>query len=200
MGYEWWSSTLKFVGYIGMAFVFVSTVGLGFVNDQLDKIKDGKVDELVAGKNSLLESVKDYKHQVEEKQKQIDELKTKAANASRGVSSFRQFNGALRETSAGHTSVVFGGSYEESIFPQLLDLSKLSKWNELEGLCTEAITKSPDWMTLYFYRGFARANQEKLDLAKSDLEIVIENVGDSPEYSDAKGRLVTINQQLSKKP
>ena len=197
MSYEWWSSALKFVGYIGMAFVLVSTVGLGFVNDKLDKIKDGKVDELVAGKNSLMASVSDYKHQVEEKQKQIDDLKAKAANASRGVSKFRQFNGVLRETSAGRTSLSVGGSFEESIFPKLLALSESSKWVDLENLCTEGISKSPDWMTLYFYRGQARANQDKLKDAKSDLDFVIENVGDSPEYSSAKEWLQSINQHLN---
>lgn len=64
MSYEWWSSALKFVSYIGMAFVLVSTVGLGLINDKLDKVKDGKIDELVAGKNSLLASVEDYRRQV----------------------------------------------------------------------------------------------------------------------------------------
>ncbi|MBD9599360.1 hypothetical protein IB252_05895 [Pseudomonas sp. PDM10] len=199
MGYEWWSSTLKFVGYIGMAFVFISTVCLGFVNDQLDKIKDGKVDELVAGKNSLLASVDDYRHQVEEKQKQIDELKTKAANASRGVSKFRQFNGVLRETSTGRTSVVVGGSYEESIFPKLNELATSSKWIELEALCTEGIARSADWMTLYFFRGLSRLNLSKFELAQLDLKTVIDNVGDSPEYVQAKDWLAATNQELSKK-
>ena len=199
MSYEWWSSTLKFVGYIGMAFVLVSTVGLGFVNDKLDKIKDGKVDELVAGKNSLLASVEDYRHQVQEKQKQIDELKIKAANASRGVTKFRQFNGSLRETSAGRTSVVVGGSYEESIFPRLSELATSSKWNELETLCNEGIDRSPDWMTLYFFRGLSRLNLSNLQLAQQDLKTVIDNVGDSPEYAQAKDWQAVVSQELSKK-
>jgi len=37
------------------------------------------------------------------------------------------------------------------------------------------------------------------DLAKSDLETVLENVGDSPEYEQAKKWLAAANQQLSKK-
>lgn len=197
MSYELWSSILKFIGYAGAVFVLVSTIGLGVVNDQLDKIKDGKIDELVIGKNALLKSVDDYKHQVEEKQKQIDDLKAKAANASRGVSKFRDFNGALRETSAGRVTLVVGGSFEESVFTDLQRLSKASKWEDLERLCTDAISKSPDWMTLYYFRGLARINQSNFDLAKSDLVTVFDNVGDSPDYAQAKDWLVKINQHLS---
>ncbi|WDG77317.1 hypothetical protein PUP68_21660 [Pseudomonas chlororaphis] len=197
MSYELWSSILKFIGYAGAVFVLVSTIGLGVVNDQLDKIKDGKIDELVIGKNALLKSVDDYKHQVEEKQKQIDDLKAKAANASRGVSKFRDFDGALRETSAGRVTLVVGGSFEESVFTDLQRLSKASKWEDLERLCTDAISKSPDWMTLYYFRGLARINQSNFDLAKSDLVTVFDNVGDSPDYAQAKDWLVKINQHLS---
>ena len=199
MSYELWSSLLKFVGYAGAAFVLISTVGLGIVNDHLDKVKDGKIDDLVTGKNALLKSVDEYKKQVEEKQRQIDDLKIKAANAARGVSKFRQFDGALRETRTGYIGVVVGGSYEESVFPKLMELAKSSKWNDLDSSCTEAIDKSSEWMTPYFFRGLARLNLSMFDLAKSDLETVLENVGDSPEYEQAKKWLAAANQQLSKK-
>lgn len=199
MGYEVWGSILKIVGYAGMVLVLVSTVGLGFITDHLDKIKDAKVDELVAGKNSLLASVDDYRYQIEEKQRQIDDLKNKAANASRGVSKFRQFDGVLRETSTGRTSIVFGGSYEESIFPKLNELAASKRWVELEALCTEAIARSADWMTLYFFRGLSRLNLSKVELAEQDLKTVIDNVGDSPEYAQAKEWLAAANHELSKK-
>lgn len=197
MGYETWSSILKVVGYAGMALVLVSTVGLGFVTEQLDKIKDAKVDELVAGKNALMASVDNYRHQIEEKQKQLDDLKNKAANASRGVSRFRQFNGVLREMSTGRTSITVGGSYEESIFPKLNELANSKKWVELENLCTDGISKSADWMTLYFFRGLSRLNTSKFELAQQDLKTVIDNVGDSPEYAQAKDWLALAKQELS---
>lgn len=197
MSYESWSSLLKFVGYAGAIFVVISTVGLGVVNDQLDKIKDAKIDDLVSGKNSLLKSAEQYKKESEDKQKQIDDLKTKAANASRGVTRFRDFNGNLRKTSAGSFTLEVGGSYEEKAFPHLVDQAKNCRWNDLNSFCTEALTQSPEWMTLYFFRGLARLNLSQFELARDDLETVLKNVGDSPDYAQARDWLAAIDKLTS---
>ncbi|MBD8597333.1 MULTISPECIES: hypothetical protein [unclassified Pseudomonas] len=195
MSYESWSSLLKIVGYAGALFVLISTVGLGVVNEQLDKVKDAKIDDLVSGKNALLQSAEQYKKQAEEKQKQIDELKAKAANASRGITKFREFSGVLRETRAGFSAVRTGNSFEESIFPTLEELANTHRWTELDSLCTEGLTKSSNWMTLFFFRGLARLNLAQLDLARHDLETVLDNVGDSPDYAQANNWLQAIANQ-----
>jgi hypothetical protein len=197
MSYETWSTLLKVVSCTGAVFVLVSTFGLEYVNHQLDKVNDGKIDELVSGKNELLESVKDYKHQLEEKQKQIDELNGKAANASRGITKFRAFDGSYREAKTGFSKTVIGGSFEEEVFPSLNKLSEDKNWALLEVACTEVISKSPEWMTPYYFRGLARANLSKLDLAKSDLDMVFANVGDTPEYVQARKWLAGIEHDLA---
>lgn len=197
MNYEFMSSILKLVGYAGAAFVLVSTIGLGIVSDKLDKIKDGKIDALVVGKDELLQSVNMYQRQIEEKQNQIDDLKRKATNASRGISKFKEFNGNLRDVRPGFNMVHMGGSYESEVFPELQSLAENSKWEELEALCSEVLSKSKDWTTPYFFRGLARLNLSKFDTAKIDLDTVLEREGDNFEYAQAKDWLDSASRALN---
>ncbi|WP_157806784.1 MULTISPECIES: tol-pal system YbgF family protein [unclassified Pseudomonas] len=196
MGYEWWSSTLKVIGYIGMALVFLSTVCGGFVNDKIDKAKEGKIDDLLAGKNSLLASVDDYRRQLEEKQVQIDDLRAKAVNASRNLSSYYEFNGDLIRIDGGKHSSIIGERYE--IFEKFHTLQAAKDWSALKSICTEAIAETPRWLTPYFYRGVAYFQLNEPDLAKQDLEFVVSEAGDSAAYAQARELLKIVTDHIDR--
>lgn len=192
MNYEFWGSVLKYVGFAGAALVLISTVGTGLVNDKLDKVKDGKIDTLVKGNESLLNKLEEYKNQNEKKQHQIDELKGKAADAARGITSFIEFDGTVRQTSGGKSMATFG--YEGSEYPNLVALATEGRWIELEADCSRVLMQSPTWLTPYFFRGLARLNLMKLDGADSDLNNVIESAGSTPQYAQAREWLAKVRQ------
>jgi TolA-binding protein len=124
--------------------------------------KNKEIDELVEGKNQLIEKLDKYQKDLTEKEKTIQELEKKAKKAERGISSTFDFNGARRATSRpGHISVSIGP--EVKIFKriQVLEQQKL-------------------------YLGVAYANIGNKEKAMELFEYVVQNAPDDPAYSQAK--------------
>jgi tetratricopeptide (TPR) repeat protein len=147
--------------------------------------KNKEIDELVEGKNQLIEKLDKYQKDLTEKEKTIQELEKKAKKAERGISSTFDFNGARRATSRpGHISVSIGP--EVKIFKRIQVLEQQKNYPELITICEQQIKKTPEWLTPYLYLGVAYANIGNKEKAIELFEYVVQNAPDDPAYSQAK--------------
>ncbi|MDQ1558837.1 MAG: hypothetical protein QOD32_1897 [Pyrinomonadaceae bacterium] len=199
MNEDSWMTLFRWLSYIGLFFVFVSTVGTSIFQSRVDKVKDKRIDTLVSGNKELLEKngeliskVGEYQGDLQKKDAKIKELEVGAKKASRGITSTYDFNGAKRDTSAGRVSVVVGE--ETGIFQKMVELEKSKSFAELKNLCEVQIKKTPEWLTPYLYLGVAYANLGDRDKAISNLEHVVVNAPGDPAYSQAR----VILEQLRK--
>ena len=129
MNVEVWMPIFRWLSYIGLLLVLVSTVGTSILQSRIDKLKDKKIDTLVSGNKELLTKndelftkVNQYQQDLKLKEDRIKELEVEAKKASRGVTSMYDFNGAKRETSGGRINLIAGE--ETAIFKQIIDLEK----------------------------------------------------------------------------
>jgi len=180
MSLENWSFIFKWVGYIGAALVVFSTMGVGYFEGKIDEIKDGKIDELVSGKNALLKSVDEYKHQVEEKQRQLDELRLRAVNAQRNVSTRYSYRG-VKTTVTGNRTIV--SDELADWLPKIQALTELRDWASIIEESSSMINDEPEFYTPYISRATARFMMGDIASAEADLMFVIQNTGNDPEYS-----------------
>lgn len=95
-----------------------------------------------------------------------------------------EFDGTIRQTHGGVIRLI-EGSEEHKVFIQLDRLEKERKYPELLSLCKTQITKTPDWLTPYYFLGFAQANTGLTKDAISTFEYVIKNSFDDPHYQQA---------------
>jgi tetratricopeptide (TPR) repeat protein len=160
------------------------------LNKQIDELVKGK-DELLSQNETLIRRVGEYKSDLEEKQKIINELETKAKKAERGIVDVYSFNGQRRLIRAGNINLVAGKEFEA--FQQMKELEKSQKYNELIALCTQQIDEVPKWLTPYLFRGIALANLGNKDQAIADLKYVAENAPDDLEYAQAEKLLKQLN-------
>jgi hypothetical protein len=114
----------------------------------------------------------------------VDDLKRRAVDAERGVSSTYDFNGTKRETSAGRVVATMG--VEAAVFQQMRDLNSKGEWKLLADLCEKQIVATPKWLTPYFFAGTAYANLGRKDEAVTRLQQVVDNAGNDPAYGQAK--------------
>jgi hypothetical protein len=200
MSYESWMVFFRWLSYIGLLLVFISTVGTSIFQSRADKTKDQKIDVLVSGNrellatnNELVTKVDQYQRDLVNKDERIKELEVQAKKAGRGITSTYDFNGARRETSAGHVGVVAGE--EIGIFQKMVELEKNKAYSELTVLCEGQIKKTPTWLTPYLFLGVAYANLGNKDKAISNLEHVVNEAPGDPAYAEAK----TILDQIRKR-
>lgn len=155
--------------------------------------KNCQIDELVRGKNELLEKVEIYQQDLREKEKQIEALENKAKMAARGITSIYAFNGARRQTHGGNINVQLGP--ELDAFKQMTILQQSKDHPGLIALCEKQITKTPDWLTPYLYMGVAQANIGLKEEAIENLRHVVEIAGEDPEYKQAEELLARLGEK-----
>lgn len=189
----------RWLSYIGLFFVFVSTVGTSVIQTHIAKKKDIKIDTLVSGNKELLTKndelllkINQYQQDLQIRDIRIKELEIMAKKANRGITSTYDFNGAKRETSAGRSSVSIGD--EIGVFQRLLELEKNKNYLDLASLCENQINKMPEWLTPYLFLGIAYANLGYREKAIFYLEHVLKNAPGDPDYNQAK----TILDQIKK--
>ena len=191
----------KVVVYIGTVLVALGTIGVSHFTSKLDKAKDQKIDSLLSGNQrleqgnrELLGRVDVYQKDLASKQEEINTLKFKATRSGRGLVSVWDFNGVRREGSAGSKNAT--GGEEIGVYQELERLQQEKKFTEVVAIATKQITKTPDWLTPYLFRGAAYANLGELQKAAVDLRHVVSSAGGDPTYAQAQVLLVQIEQRL----
>lgn len=183
---------LKYVGWIGIMLVAISTIGLQITTAKLELFKSQKINDLVAGKNILIEKVSAYQKQLEEKQMQIDSLSKKAVNSERGIRKAFAFNGDCKFQQGNKFGLVLGE--ESSQFRSLIELFNAQKWNELIAMSSLIARNNEDWLTPYFFRGLSYASLDDFDSAERDLAYVVSRAGDDPDYKNAAEALAKVKE------
>ena len=118
-------------------------------------------------------------------QKTIEDVKIKAQKAASGIYSGYDFDGGKRDTIPGSTNVVFGE--ESMVYQKIIKLHQENNNLELLNLCKEQISKTPEWLTPYFFLGIAEANTGNKDAAISNFEYVLKEAPNHPKYQEARG-------------
>lgn len=65
------------------------------------------------------------------------------------------------------------------------------------ALCSAAIENAPKWWTSYYFRSLGYINVGQFHEAKADLNVVMENVGDSADYAQASEWLTFANKKIA---
>jgi hypothetical protein len=174
---------------------------VSYFTSKLDKAKGQKIDSLLSGNQrleqgnrELLGRIDIYQKDLASKQEEINTLKFEATRSRRGLVSVWDFNGARREGSAASTNVTAGEEF--GVFQELGRLEQEKKFAEIVAIATKQITKNPDWLTPYLFRGAAYANLGELQKAAVDLRHVVSSAGGDPAYAQAQTLLVQIEQRL----
>lgn len=179
-----WKTIFTFVGFAGAFLVLVSTIGGWVVTSRLDKLKENKIDELVAGKNELLQKIETYQGDLEAKDATIRKLEDKAAKAERGIAAAFDFNGARRVSPRpGHTRLETGP--EVRVFERMRELERTQKFTELRELAERQIQATPEWLTPYLFLGVAHANLGNKEAAIRALRHVVANAYGDRAYAAA---------------
>lgn len=148
-----------------------------------------KIDELIQGKNTLINQNKELIKQnnelimdISKYQEENKYLKSEIEKARRGISESYDFNGVYRKKSGGISKTILD---ENSIFTKLTELEKDKKYIEIINITNLNIKRIPTWFTLYFYRGIAYANTGEISKAMIDFKYFLENASDDMSYSEA---------------
>lgn len=183
---------LKYVGWIGIVLVAMSTIGLQITTSRLEVFKSQKINDLIEGKDILIEKVGAYQKQLEEKQMQIDALSKKSVNSERGVRKTFAFNGQCRLQQGNKFGLIVGE--ESSQYNELVELFNAQKWNELIVMTGLIVKNNEEWLTPYFFRGLSYASLDDFDSAERDLAYVVSRAGDDPEYKNAAEALAKVKE------
>jgi hypothetical protein len=183
-------SASKLILYVGTFLVALGSVAVAHFTAKTDELKDRKIDSLLSGtqrlengNRELAQQIAAYQADLRAKQREIEELKSSAAKAKRGVISLWDFNGARREGRAGKMSVSVGR--EAQVFQEFLRLEESRRFADLLALAQEQLTKTPDWLTPRYFVGVALANLGQLDAARHELQSVLEAAAGDESYSPA---------------
>lgn len=77
-------------------------------------------------------------------------------------------------------------SPEHLVFKAMERLETLEKWEELIELCKSQIEKTPEWLTPYYYAGFAYGHRPgKIEESLKMFRYVAEHSGGDPAYLQA---------------
>ncbi len=183
---------LKYIGWAGVVAVGISTIGLQITTAKLDSFKSLKIEELIKGKDILIDKVGSYQRELQDKQSQIDMLSRKAQNAERGIRKSYDFDGVCRSGSAGKSITIIGG--EVSMYSKLCALNNSQQWSELADYATSIIESGTEWLTPFYMRAIAYANLGHLQDSESDIKYVISKSGDDPGYSNASSILSQVQE------
>ena len=182
---EIWKTIFSFVGFAGAFLVLVSTIGGWVVTSRLDKLKEDKIDELLTGKNELLQKTEAYQRDLDAKDATIRTLEDKAAKAERGIAAAFDFNGARRVSPRpGHVRLESGP--EVKVFGRMGELEQARKFPELRELAEKQIQATPQWLTPYLFLGVAHANLGNKEAAIRALRHVVANAYGDRAYAMAE--------------
>jgi tetratricopeptide (TPR) repeat protein len=194
-----WLTIFKGMLYVGTLLVAIATIGMSIFSAKVDRSKDRKIDDLLAGSRQLqtgneelLAKIAAYQTDLAAKQQEIETLKTQAAKAERGQYATWDFNGVRREGRAGQITTTLGN--EVGVFQKFAELEKQGKHEDIVRIATEQIAKTPDWLTPYFARGIALANIGRRDEAIRDLEYVVGHSHGDANYAGAAKALDKLRQ------
>jgi hypothetical protein len=197
-------SISKLILYIGTFLVAGGSIAVAHFTAKTDEVQNQKIDSLLSGNMRLEDGNRDlalkvdaYQADLQDKQREIEELKKSAAKAKRGLISQWDFNGARREGSAGKTSLIIGPEFE--VFNQIIQLEKAKRYPELLALVDSQLAKTPDWLTPRLFKGIALANLGHLVDAKNEVQAVVEASAGDPAYSQAIQMLEQLELSLSGK-
>jgi hypothetical protein len=158
---------------------------------KVDELLDGN--KAVVGQNQkLLGDIQKYQADLLARDERIRELESAARAAKRGVVDRYDFNGAKRVQSGGTSSVTVGA--EVGVFQQLVELEKAKNYAEIIRVAEAQITRTPEWLTPYFFLGVALANTGKRTEAIKRLEFVVNQAAGDPQYRRAADLLATLRR------
>ena len=163
---------------------------LGEVNEQL-AASITKSDALVRTSIEVQDRLENVSNANASLVRRSDELSQKAIAAERGVATTYDFNGALRNRTAGRESVVVEGE-TSAAFEKLITLQTQNAWKELASEAAQVAGKYPTWLTPRLFAGIADANLGRFAAAKANLEFVSRQSGSDPQYADASRILAQI--------
>ena len=173
--------------WISSIVLLIGSIAVTYFTGKLDDSKNSKIDTLVKGNNELITKIDLYQKELSSKQHEIDVLKIKASKAERGLVSLWTFQGAYREGSAGTNITTLGPEFQ--VFQELVTLNQKHDYAALVTKATDQITKTPEWLTPYLFRGIAYANLGNIEKSISDLSYVDKTAVGDPEYADAGKKL-----------
>lgn len=122
--------------------------------------------------------------------KGVEDLNVKSVDASRGIISIYQFNGAKLEK-YGNRTISTGGP-ELATFQEIQNLYNQADWRALAEKCDAQIVKTPEWLTPYLYSGVAHGKLGEKAIAIEKLEFVVKHAGSDPSYVDAARNLAIL--------
>ena len=86
-------------------------------------------------------------------------------------------------------------SKEYLVFKAMENLETAEQWDELVQLCRIQIEKTPEWLTPYFYAGFAYGHLPgRFNEALRMFQYVAEHSGDDPAYIQAQKISQALNE------
>lgn len=135
MTLEAWFSTFKILSFIGAFIVFVSSIGMWHFSGKIDKTKDRKIDELVQGKNDLIQKVERYQLDLSDKDATIKKLQSKVSDMEPGLRLLKSQQ-SRRDDGKWVTTLFFGSSYPVSLSSFTITLIFDEKFEESKPYVT----------------------------------------------------------------
>jgi hypothetical protein len=184
---------------LGWIVAGLATIGITW-NDYSSTIRsDERITELIQGKDTLVAQnntlmmqnkelmvqVNTYQVDLEQEKTKTKKLQESAKKAARGDTFSYMFNGETL-TRQGVITSMSEGSETSIVFVELLRLDDERKYIALLSKSIEQISKTPEWLTPYLFRGIAQANMGKESEAIASFEYVIKNAPDDPDYQRAR--------------
>jgi len=113
--------------------------------------------------------------------------------------SVQYFPNGMRRKSRGGTIMIVDG--EQAVASKILALNKTKDWKQLVQVCEAEIKAVPEWLTPYFYAGWAYANlgQDKNGIERLEHVVAIAE-GDpdwKSQYDDAKNLLKVLQDRAN---
>ncbi|MCK9282384.1 MAG: hypothetical protein M0P71_17350 [Melioribacteraceae bacterium] len=152
--------------------------------------KNQKIEELIIGKNDLIEGNKelnikldDYQKSIIEKDHKINELEEKVKQAKYGVQKRYTYQG-YKSPSGAYKDIMIADD-GPSIFENLTKLEKINtneSLQEILSICNEQIKVKPDWFTLYLFKGMALEKLGFKEKAILEFEYVINHGPQDEEF------------------
>ena len=163
---------------------------------------DNKINELVDGKNKLIEinnklstDISIYQNDLNEKELIITELEQKVKLAKKGIGVYYTYSGKKKITKGPGFIDLVTDTPENQAFKKMEQLDRSHNINALIVLCNEQIKCNPDWLTPYYVLGQIQVRNGNYIEAIKNLEYVIKNDPYNKEYAKASELIKEIRSQ-----
>lgn len=168
---------------------------LSAMDIKINNLVDGK-DKLLEKNNELLAEITKYKNDLKEKELKIKELEQKSKLAKRGVVTHYTFSGMKKVMlGPGRFGDLERNTPENEAFKKIQQLEKSQNYESLIKLCEEQIKKNSEWLTPFYVLGMYQAKLGNNLIAIENLEYVIKNAPNDPDYAKAKEILKLLKSQ-----